>query len=91
MRAQDFLTDNVPADLITGFVVCRAHAVHEHDAADFILRLYRERNKDGPTACSWPLVLVVLCGLCVGCVWVFGLLCRPASCACLLRLSARQL
>ncbi|KAF0302752.1 DNA repair endonuclease XPF [Amphibalanus amphitrite] len=43
----DLLTERCPADLVTGLVVYRAHAVVESAQEAFILRLYRQKNKTG--------------------------------------------
>ena len=41
----DLLTERCPADLVTGLIVYRAHAVVESAQEAFILRLYRQKNK----------------------------------------------
>ncbi|NWJ01581.1 XPF endonuclease, partial [Crypturellus undulatus] len=43
----DFLTDRIPADLITGILVYKAHRLIESCQEAFILRLYRQKNKQG--------------------------------------------
>ena len=43
----DFLMDRVPAHLITGIMVYRAHKVIDSCQEGFILRLYRQKNKTG--------------------------------------------
>ncbi|XP_069036755.1 DNA repair endonuclease XPF [Lepisosteus oculatus] len=43
----DFLTDKIPASLITGILVYRAHKIIESCQEAFILRLYRQKNKTG--------------------------------------------
>ncbi|GAB1606690.1 DNA repair endonuclease XPF [Argonauta hians] len=43
----DFLTENIPANLITGIIVCKAHKILESCQEAFILRLYRQKNKTG--------------------------------------------
>ncbi|CAE1245383.1 ERCC4 [Acanthosepion pharaonis] len=43
----DFLTDNIPAQHISGIIVCRAHKIIESCQEAFILRLYRQKNKNG--------------------------------------------
>ncbi|XP_039630424.1 DNA repair endonuclease XPF [Polypterus senegalus] len=43
----DFLTDRIPAHLITGILVYRAHKIIESCQESFILRLYRQKNKTG--------------------------------------------
>ncbi|MEE6497589.1 hypothetical protein FKM82_002780 [Ascaphus truei] len=43
----DFLTDRIPASLITGILVYRAHKIIESCQEAFILRLYRQKNKQG--------------------------------------------
>ncbi|KAI2658529.1 DNA repair endonuclease XPF [Labeo rohita] len=43
----DFLTDRIPANLITGILVYRAHKIIESCQEAFILRLYRQKNKTG--------------------------------------------
>ncbi|XP_034286151.1 DNA repair endonuclease XPF isoform X1 [Pantherophis guttatus] len=43
----DFLTDRIPADLITGILVYKAHRIIESCQEAFILRLYRQKNKQG--------------------------------------------
>nr|CAG4640726.1 EOG090X03DI [Eulimnadia texana] len=43
----DFLMGRVPADLITGILVYKAHKVTETSQEAFILRLYRQRNNTG--------------------------------------------
>ncbi|XP_048188551.1 DNA repair endonuclease XPF [Perognathus longimembris pacificus] len=43
----DFLTDRIPADLITGILVYRAHRIIESCQEAFILRLFRQKNKRG--------------------------------------------
>uniref|UniRef100_UPI00398F8A73 DNA repair endonuclease XPF n=1 Tax=Pristiophorus japonicus TaxID=55135 RepID=UPI00398F8A73 len=43
----DFLTDRIPANLITGILVYKAHKIIESCQEAFILRLYRQRNKQG--------------------------------------------
>ncbi|NWS73231.1 XPF endonuclease, partial [Crotophaga sulcirostris] len=43
----DFLTDRIPANLITGILVYKAHRVIESCQEAFILRLYRQKNKEG--------------------------------------------
>ncbi|KAM6951362.1 DNA repair endonuclease XPF [Aplochiton taeniatus] len=43
----DFLTDRIPANLITGVLVYRAHKIIESCQEAFILRLFRQKNKTG--------------------------------------------
>ncbi|NXC38234.1 XPF endonuclease, partial [Penelope pileata] len=43
----DFLTDKIPANLISGILVYKAHRVIESCQESFILRLYRQKNKEG--------------------------------------------
>ncbi|PKK19999.1 hypothetical protein A306_00000259, partial [Columba livia] len=43
----DFLTDRIPANLITGILVYKAHRIIESCQEAFILRLYRQKNKEG--------------------------------------------
>uniref|UniRef100_A0A8C2YYG1 Excision repair cross-complementation group 4 n=1 Tax=Cyclopterus lumpus TaxID=8103 RepID=A0A8C2YYG1_CYCLU len=43
----DFLTDRVPAHLISGILVYRAHKIIESCQEAFILRLFRQKNKTG--------------------------------------------
>lgn len=43
----DFLTDRIPANLITGILVYSAHKIIESCQESFILRLYRQKNKQG--------------------------------------------
>ncbi|XP_042293361.1 DNA repair endonuclease XPF isoform X1 [Sceloporus undulatus] len=43
----DFLTDRIPSDLITGILVYKAHRIIESCQEAFILRLYRQKNKQG--------------------------------------------
>ncbi|NXG53984.1 XPF endonuclease, partial [Psilopogon haemacephalus] len=43
----DFLTDRIPANLITGVLVYKAHRIIESCQEAFILRLYRQKNKQG--------------------------------------------
>ncbi|XP_067859361.1 DNA repair endonuclease XPF [Heptranchias perlo] len=43
----DFLTDRIPANLITGILVYKAHKIIESCQEAFILRLYRQKNKQG--------------------------------------------
>ncbi|TWW81531.1 DNA repair endonuclease XPF [Takifugu flavidus] len=43
----DFLTDRIPAQLITGILVYRAHKIIESCQEAFILRLFRQKNKTG--------------------------------------------
>ncbi|XP_043945344.1 DNA repair endonuclease XPF [Protopterus annectens] len=43
----DFLTDRIPANLVTGILVYKAHKIIESCQESFILRLYRQKNKDG--------------------------------------------
>lgn len=43
----DFLTDRIPAHLVTGILVYRAHNIIESCQEAFILRLYRQKNKTG--------------------------------------------
>ncbi|MBN3303856.1 XPF endonuclease, partial [Amia calva] len=43
----DFLTDRIPAHLITGILVYRAHKIIDSCQEAFILRLYRQKNKTG--------------------------------------------
>ena len=43
----DFLMDRVPANLITGILVYRAHRIIDSCQEGFILRLYRQKNKIG--------------------------------------------
>uniref|UniRef100_A0A3P8TXW4 Excision repair cross-complementation group 4 n=1 Tax=Amphiprion percula TaxID=161767 RepID=A0A3P8TXW4_AMPPE len=43
----DFLTDRIPAHLISGFLVYRAHKIIESCQEAFILRLFRQKNKTG--------------------------------------------
>ncbi|XP_034986690.1 DNA repair endonuclease XPF [Zootoca vivipara] len=43
----DFLTDRIPSDLISGILVYKAHRIIESCQEAFILRLYRQKNKQG--------------------------------------------
>ncbi|XP_072312281.1 DNA repair endonuclease XPF [Eucyclogobius newberryi] len=43
----DFLTDRIPAHLISGILVYRAHKIIESCQEAFILRLFRQKNKGG--------------------------------------------
>ncbi|XP_049615139.1 DNA repair endonuclease XPF [Syngnathus scovelli] len=43
----DFLTDRIPANLISGILVYRAHKIIESCQEAFILRLFRQKNKTG--------------------------------------------
>ncbi|XP_068100819.1 DNA repair endonuclease XPF isoform X2 [Hyperolius riggenbachi] len=43
----DFLTDRIPANLVTGILVYKAHKIIESCQESFILRLYRQKNKQG--------------------------------------------
>ncbi|KAM5152047.1 DNA repair endonuclease XPF isoform 2-T2 [Mantella aurantiaca] len=43
----DFLTDRIPANLVTGILVYRAHKIIQSCQEAFILRLYRQKNKQG--------------------------------------------
>lgn len=43
----DFLKNKIPAELITGIFVLRAHKVIESCQEAFALRLYRQKNKTG--------------------------------------------
>ncbi|XP_060116834.1 DNA repair endonuclease XPF [Heteronotia binoei] len=43
----DFLTGRIPSDLITGILVYKAHRIIESCQEAFILRLYRQKNKQG--------------------------------------------
>uniref|UniRef100_A0AAR2LUK8 DNA repair endonuclease XPF n=1 Tax=Pygocentrus nattereri TaxID=42514 RepID=A0AAR2LUK8_PYGNA len=43
----DFLTDKIPAHLISGILVYRAHKIIDSCQEAFILRLYRQKNKTG--------------------------------------------
>jgi len=43
----DFLMDRIPAHLITGLMVYRAHRIIDSCQESFILRLYRQKNKTG--------------------------------------------
>ncbi|XP_078097001.1 DNA repair endonuclease XPF [Mustelus asterias] len=43
----DLLTDRIPANLITGILVYKAHRIIESCQEAFILRLYRQKNKQG--------------------------------------------
>uniref|UniRef100_A0AAY4AT46 ERCC4 domain-containing protein n=1 Tax=Denticeps clupeoides TaxID=299321 RepID=A0AAY4AT46_9TELE len=43
----DFLTDRIPAHLVTGILVYRAHKIIESCQEAFILRLFRQKNKAG--------------------------------------------
>ncbi|OCT64062.1 excision repair cross-complementation group 4 L homeolog isoform X1 [Xenopus laevis] len=43
----DFLTDRIPSNLITGILVYNAHKIIESCQEAFILRLYRQKNKQG--------------------------------------------
>ncbi|NWH57345.1 XPF endonuclease, partial [Geococcyx californianus] len=43
----DFLTDRIPANLITGILVYKAHRIIESCQEAFILRLFRQKNKQG--------------------------------------------
>ncbi|XP_067100525.1 DNA repair endonuclease XPF isoform X1 [Osmerus mordax] len=43
----DFLTDRIPANLISGILVYRAHNIIESCQEAFILRLFRQKNKTG--------------------------------------------
>ncbi len=43
----DLLTDRLPAHLVTGILVCRAHRTVESCQESFVLRLYRQKNAAG--------------------------------------------
>ncbi|CAH1775707.1 unnamed protein product [Owenia fusiformis] len=43
----DMLTDRVPMDLVSGILVYKAHKILESCQEAFILRLYRQKNKQG--------------------------------------------
>lgn len=43
----DLLKNRVPAELITGIIVLRAHKIIESCQEAFALRLYRQKNKSG--------------------------------------------
>ncbi|XP_056153472.1 DNA repair endonuclease XPF [Lampris incognitus] len=43
----DFLTDRIPAHLISGILVFRAHKIIDSCQEAFILRLFRQKNKTG--------------------------------------------
>ncbi|XP_029432485.1 DNA repair endonuclease XPF isoform X2 [Rhinatrema bivittatum] len=43
----DFLTDRIPSSLVTGILVYKAHKIIESCQEAFILRLYRQKNKQG--------------------------------------------
>ncbi|CAH2306930.1 DNA repair endonuclease XPF [Pelobates cultripes] len=43
----DFLTDRIPANLVSGILVYKAHKIIESCQEAFILRLYRQKNKQG--------------------------------------------
>uniref|UniRef100_A0A3Q3VSZ3 DNA repair endonuclease XPF n=1 Tax=Mola mola TaxID=94237 RepID=A0A3Q3VSZ3_MOLML len=43
----DFLTDRIPAHLISGILVYRAHKIIQSCQEAFILRLFRQKNKTG--------------------------------------------
>ncbi|XP_075908980.1 DNA repair endonuclease XPF isoform X1 [Petromyzon marinus] len=43
----DFLTDRIPARLITGILVYKAHRLIESCQEAFVLRLFRQKNKTG--------------------------------------------
>ncbi|KAM3859737.1 DNA repair endonuclease XPF [Diretmus argenteus] len=43
----DFLTDRIPAHLVSGILVYRAHKIIESCQESFILRLFRQKNKTG--------------------------------------------
>ncbi|XP_067940191.1 DNA repair endonuclease XPF-like [Watersipora subatra] len=43
----DLLTDKLPAHLISGILVYNAHRVKETGLEAFIMRLYRQKNKEG--------------------------------------------
>uniref|UniRef100_A0A8C4QG17 DNA repair endonuclease XPF n=1 Tax=Eptatretus burgeri TaxID=7764 RepID=A0A8C4QG17_EPTBU len=43
----DFLTDRVPANLVTGILVYKAHKIMDSCLEAFVLRLYRQKNKQG--------------------------------------------
>ncbi|XP_077481213.1 DNA repair endonuclease XPF [Stigmatopora argus] len=43
----DFLTDRIPAHLVSGILVYRAHKIIESCQEAFILRLFRQKNKTG--------------------------------------------
>ncbi|CAN0312752.1 unnamed protein product [Lampetra fluviatilis] len=43
----DFLTDRIPAHLITGILVYKAHRLIESCQEAFVLRLFRQKNKTG--------------------------------------------
>ncbi|KAK9530667.1 hypothetical protein VZT92_012155 [Zoarces viviparus] len=43
----DFLTDRIPAHLVSGILVYRAHKIIESFQESFILRLFRQKNKTG--------------------------------------------
>lgn len=43
----DLLKERVPAELITGIIVLRAHQIIESCQEAFALRLYRQKNKIG--------------------------------------------
>lgn len=41
----DLIKKRVPIDLITGFIVCKAHNILKNHQDSFILRLFRQGNK----------------------------------------------
>lgn len=41
----DLIKKRVPVDLITGFVVCKAHNILKNHRDSFVIRLYRQGNK----------------------------------------------
>lgn len=43
----DLLKSKIPAELITGVIVMRAHQIIESSSESFALRLYRQKNKTG--------------------------------------------
>nr|DBA20308.1 TPA: hypothetical protein GDO54_016015 [Pyxicephalus adspersus] len=43
----DFLTDRIPANYVAGILVYRAHKIIQSCQEAFILRLYRQKNKQG--------------------------------------------
>ncbi|KAI9297698.1 hypothetical protein K502DRAFT_323169 [Neoconidiobolus thromboides FSU 785] len=43
----DMLCDRVPIHLITGFLLLEAHKIKPHSSEAFLLRIFREKNKDG--------------------------------------------
>lgn len=47
----DLLSDRVPIDLVTGFIVYKAHKIYNDCLMSFILRLYRMKNKKGFIKC----------------------------------------